>query len=87
MDNERKQSDVDFDKYLSWLEKQTWIWQQDEGCLVFFGDDGPQEFMERESGWFEMNVGHDNPEEDFTKVEDPRVVTLLNAKKEELQPH
>jgi hypothetical protein len=81
--------DVDSNKYLAWLELQTWIWEQEESTLVFFDDEvGPREFMETETGkWFEVEVGHEDPGDDFTPVEDPRLIALLNSKKAELQPN
>ena len=71
----------DFDKYLAWLEEQTWV-LGDGGVLTFFDDEvGPREFIETAPGeWTEMDNG------EFTdKVEDPRLMALLNAKKAELR--
>jgi hypothetical protein len=82
-----EQNEIDFDKYLAWLEGQKWVWQQQEGQLVFFADDGPHEYVETEPGqWAEMEAGHDDPNDDFTGITDPRLIAILNAKKKELQP-
>jgi hypothetical protein len=75
---------IDFDKYLAWLEEQTRVLDSESGYLTFFDNDqGPREFMETADGWSEVEIGHDDPADDFTKVEDPRLIALLNAKKAE----
>jgi hypothetical protein len=80
--------EIDFDKHLAWLEQQEWV-LGDEGVLTFIDKEkGPREFVETTPGeWSEMEVGHEDPEDDFTEVEDPGLVALLNAKKAELRTH
>jgi hypothetical protein len=76
---------IDFDKYLAWLEQQTWVLSDNGGLTFFDPDEGPREFIETAPGeWFEMEVGHDV---DFTDIHDPRLIALLSAKKKELQPN
>lgn len=43
-------------------------------------------FMEAEPNeWVEVEAEHDNPDDDFVKIIDPRLITLLDAKKKELR--
>jgi hypothetical protein len=80
--------EIDPHEYLAWLEQQKWV-LGDEDVLTFFDKKkGPREFVETAPGeWSEMEAGHEDPRDDFTKVEDPRLVALLNTKKTELWTH
>ncbi len=82
-------TNVDFNKYVAWLEQQTWV-LEDDGSLVFVDcEQGPRTFLERETEPGHWSEFHDDraDTDDVTEIHDAKLIAVLNAKKAELRTH